>query len=97
MTKADLLAAIAHLPDTAEIRIAADGGETPAEVILRAPGPEIWLGDRAALADELDAYNTHDPEKADSILWHNPQARCRSHRPHLSKTTILIPPLFTPK
>lgn len=74
MTKADLLAAIAHLPDTAEIRIAADGGETPAEVILRAPGPEIWLGDRAALADELDAYNTHDPEKADSILWHNPQA-----------------------
>lgn len=74
MTKADLLAAIAHLPPTAEIRLTVEGGETPAEVILRAPGPEIWLGDRAALADELEAYNTHDPEKADSILWHNPAA-----------------------
>jgi hypothetical protein len=74
MTKADLLAAIAHLPPTAEIRIAAAGGETPAEVIIRAPGPEIWLGDRAALAEELSAYNTSNPEKADSILWHNPDA-----------------------
>ena len=61
MTKADLLAAIAHLPDTAELRIATADGDTLAEVIIRAPGPEIWLGDRAALADELDAYNTHDP------------------------------------
>ena len=74
MTKADLLAAIALLPSTAEIRIATADGETPAEVIIRAPGPEIWLGDRAALEDELEAYNTHDPEKADSILWHNPAA-----------------------
>ena len=74
MTKADLLRAIADLPDTAEIRIATADGDTLAEVIIRAPGPEIWLGDRIALAEELDAYNTRDPEKADSILWHNPAA-----------------------
>lgn len=74
MTKADLLAAIAHLPDTAEIWLAAEGVLNSAECLIRVSSAEIWLGDRAALADELDAYNTHDPEKADSILWHNPSA-----------------------
>lgn len=74
MTKADLLAAIAHLPPTAEIWLAAEGVLNSAECLIRVSDAEIWLGDRAALAEELEESGTHNPTEADSILWHNPAA-----------------------
>lgn len=72
MTKADLLAAIAHLPDTAEIWLAAEGVLNSAECLIRVSSAEIWLGDRAALADELAESGALDPAEAPSLIWHNP-------------------------
>lgn len=79
MTKAELLAAIAHLPDTSEIWLSSKGVLNSAECLIRVTKREIWLGDRAALAEELDAWQTSNPEKADSILWHNPAALPAQH------------------
>jgi len=74
MTKAELLAAIAHLPDTAEIWLASESVLNSAECLIRVSSAEIWLGDRAALAEELEESGTLDPTEDDSIIWHNPAA-----------------------
>lgn len=74
MTKADLLAAIADLPDDAQIWIETETECDPVDVLLRPAEKEIRLGGEATLRDTLKAWNETDPERVADILWHNPDA-----------------------
>lgn len=70
MTKADLIAALAPMPDTAEIWLSTQGGVYHTACILRVENTEIWLGDRHTLRDELADTETID--LSDDLLWHDP-------------------------
>lgn len=70
MTKADLLAAISHLPEDAEIWLATKSGVCHTSCIIRVADTEIWLGDRSTLREEIAASETPEPEE--DILWHDP-------------------------
>lgn len=69
MTKADLLAALAPMPDNAEIWLSTQGGVYHAACILRVENTEIWLGDRSTLREELAETETME---SDDLLWHDP-------------------------
>ena len=70
MTKADLLAALAPMPDNAEIWLSTQRGVYHTACILRVENTEIWLGDRSTLRDELAESETM--ELSDDLLWHDP-------------------------
>ena len=69
MTKADLLAALAPMPDNAEIWLSTQRGVYHTACILRVENTEIWLGDRSTLRDELVGSKTIE---LDDLLWHDP-------------------------
>ena len=63
MTKADLLSALAHLPDNAEIRLTGTWGEEPIKAAIRDSSHTLWLhscGVEAYLAEA--GMTTADPE-----------------------------------
>lgn len=72
MTKADLIAALATVPDSADLRMACQCGLSQIACIIRAAESELWLGSAEALADELAESGALDPAEAPSLIWHNP-------------------------
>jgi hypothetical protein len=70
MTKADLIAVLAPMPDSAEIWLSTQRGVYHTACILRVENTEIWLGDRSTLRDELTGSETM--ELSDDLLWHDP-------------------------
>ena len=70
MTKADLLAALAPMPDNAEIWLSTQRGVYHTACILRVENTEIWLGDRSTLRDELVGSETM--KLSADLLWHDP-------------------------
>lgn len=90
MTKADLLAALATVPDSAEIHLAAQGGCSPAACIIRAAETETWIGDRSTLAEELAESDTRNPAEAPSLLWHDPAQLPPAEKPDVVAIALTL-------